>query len=158
MGCSCSPPKTDFGGSGIYCWGTTKPWIGQLYSGAGVLGGVCRRSGADSPSRSRDLKKGFPMKEMIERNVLRFGRNLCVAVLAYATVLLISAPVSYVHGVIAYGNSLTDLWAFWFTFKFLAEDLYLFAVPVIFLLAIYEVGRGLVLGLRYHLLTSFVRK
>ena len=86
------------------------------------------------------------MKEMIERNVLRFGRNLYVAVLAYATVLLISAPVSYVHGVIAYGNSLTDLWAFWFTFNFLAEDLYLFAVPVIFLLAIYEVGRGLVLG------------
>ena len=86
------------------------------------------------------------MKEMIERNVLRFGRNLCVAVLAYATVLLISAPVSYVHGVIAYGNSLTDLWAFWFTLKFLAEDLYLFAVPVIFLLAIYEFGRGLVLG------------
>ena len=98
------------------------------------------------------------MREMIERNVLRFGRNLCVAVLAYATVLLISAPVSYVHGVIAYGNSLTDLWAFKFTLAFLAEDLYLFAVPVMFLLAIYEVGRGLVLGLRYHLLTSFVRK
>ena len=33
-----SPKRRIFGGSGIYCWGTTKPWIGEGYSWAGVLG------------------------------------------------------------------------------------------------------------------------
>ena len=46
-----APPKDGFlGEGGTYSWGTTKRGIGQLYSGVGVLGGVCRANPSESAS------------------------------------------------------------------------------------------------------------
>ena len=98
------------------------------------------------------------MKETVERNFLRFGRNLTVPLLAYATFLILSAPISYVNGIFKYGNALTDLWAFKYTFTHLAQDLYLLALPLAFLLGIYEVFRLFFIGARwgFRLMRIFV--
>ena len=86
------------------------------------------------------------VKETVERNFLRFGRNLTVPLMAYTTFLILSAPVSYVNGIIKYGNVVTDFWAFKYTFTHLAQDLYLLALPLAFLLGFYEIFRAVIIG------------
>ena len=82
---------------------------------------------------------------MIERNLMRFGRNLSVPLILYATFWIFSAPYMYVNGIIEYGNSITDFWVFKYSILGLPEQIYLVALPIVFLLLIYEVFRAIYL-------------
>ena len=92
------------------------------------------------------------MKEAIERNILRFGRNLMVPLIVYVTYMLMTAPVYYVLGIIRYGNSITDFWVLKYTLLNIPYDLYFVAAPVAVLLGFYEIFRGLFLLARFAFL------
>ena len=92
------------------------------------------------------------MKEVIERNIMRFGRNMAVPLIVYMTYMTVSAPIYYVLGIIKYGNSITNLWIFTYTFRNITQDLYFVAAPIAVVLGFYEIFRGLFLLARFAFL------
>ena len=78
---------------------------------------------------------------------MRFGRNLSVPLILYATFWIFSAPYMYVNGIIEYGNSITDFWVFKYSILGLPEQIYLVALPLVFLLLFYEFFRAVTIGL-----------
>jgi hypothetical protein len=89
------------------------------------------------------------MKEVIERNIMRFGRNMAVPLIVYMTYMTVSAPIYYVLGIIKYGNPITNLWIFTYTFRNITQDLYFVAAPIAVVLGFYEIFRGLFLLARF---------
>jgi len=100
-------------------------------------------SGGNVAGREQNqvLRERFPMKETIERNFLRFGRNLMVPLVVYVTYMLVTAPIYYVLGIIRYGNSITDFWVLKYTLLNIPYDLFFVAAPVAVLLGFYEIFR-----------------
>ena len=88
------------------------------------------------------------MLEVIERNVLRIGRKVAVVVVFAATIHVLLAPYYYVRGLIEWNNPVSDFWVFTYTFQNLPSFVWLSVSPVLLLIGLYEVFRGIFLTLR----------
>ena len=77
---------------------------------------------------------------------------MAVPLIVYVTYMTVTAPIYYVLGIIKYGNSITDLWIFTYTFKNITQDLYIVAAPIAVVLGFYEILRGLFMLARFAFL------
>jgi hypothetical protein len=83
------------------------------------------------------------MKEDIERNLLRIGRKVALVIVFTATIHLALAPYYYFRGIIFSGYSPLDFWIFRYTILNLTSLVWYSVAPILLLVGIYEVFRGI---------------